>query len=235
MSGLGLRFSDYSVFPKPLIDIKGKPMIKRVIESLNLKARYIFIVQQSHCDLYNLDQLLTDIHKNSVIIKIDYVTDGPACSALLAKDVVNTEDELIIANCDQIMRWNSELFLHSARFYDGCLVTYDTNVPHNSYVKLNKFGNVLEVKEKQVISNISTNGVHYWKKGKYFIDSAELMIYNKDTAPNGEYYVAPTFNYMINYFKQNVGIFHLAENQHNSVGVPDDLYSYLNKFEYECT
>jgi len=232
MSGLGSRFSEFNL-PKPLIDINGKHMIERVIESLNFDGRYIFVVQQSHCDLFGLDNILNNVCENCEIVKINYLTDGPACTSLLAKDMINQNDELVIANCDQIMRWDSNLFLHNARYFDGCLVTYDTDVPHNSYVKLNSQGQVIEIKEKQVISKISTNGIHYWKKAKYFIDSANLMIYNNDTAPNGEFYVAPTFNYMIQNLQKNVGIFHLAENQHNSVGVPVDLYNFLQKFGHE--
>ena len=45
----------------------------------------------------------------------------------------------------------------------------------------------MEVREKEVISNVSLNGIHYWKKGSYFVESAERMIEMEDRAPNGEF------------------------------------------------
>jgi hypothetical protein len=88
---------------------------------------------------------------------------------------------------------------------------------------------VQEIKEKQVISDISLNGIHYWRKGFYFVESAQKMIGLGDTAPNGEYYVGPTYNYMIRYYGRRVGIHQVPTWQHNPVGVPEDLNTFLQK------
>ena len=32
----------------PLIDVKGKPMIQLVVENLNIKANYVYVVQKEH-------------------------------------------------------------------------------------------------------------------------------------------------------------------------------------------
>lgn len=228
MAGLGSRFSEYDI-PKPLIDINGRPMIVSAMQSMNLDGNYIFIIQKDHCNNYCLDSLLKFYFPQCILIVIDYITSGPASSVLLAKNYIDNNDELVVANCDQIMHWDSDIFLKVARNYDGCLVTYHTEVPHNSYVRIDNYGYVEEVKEKQVISKISTTGIHYWKYGKDFVESSELMIYNKDTAPNGEFYVAPTYNYMINEMQKVIGIYHLADGQHNPVGIPSDLKIFLEK------
>jgi hypothetical protein len=114
------------------------------------------------------------------------------------------------------------------RLYDGAVVTYHSDTEKNSYVKLDREGNAVQFAEKEVISNVSLNGIHYWRRTQYFIDSANEMIEANDRAPNNEFYVAPTYNYMIKR-GLNVGIFHIPNEQHNAVGTPEDLETYLKK------
>lgn len=226
MAGRGTRMKEKFTVPKPLIDIKGKTMIKRAIETLDIKGNYFFLIRKD--DHFNaLKKELTEINPSSTIIDIDYITEGPAASAMLFKKYINNDEELVIANCDQIMTWNSKVFLINARIYDAALVTYYSNTPKNSYASVDKKGIVLKVVEKKVISNISLNGIHYWKKGKYFVDSCEEMILKNDRV-NNEFYVAPTFNYLINK-KKTVGIYHIPNEFHNAVGINEDLELYLKK------
>ena len=231
MAGSGSRFFGTHKVSKPLIQVIDKPMIQQVIESLALFGKYCFVIRKD--SFYDkIVDLLTSITPFCKIITVDYLTEGPACSALLAD--ISDNEELIITNCDQIMWWDSELFLEAARNYkyDGMIVTYEADTPKNSYCLIDKKGFVSKVREKEVISNISLNGIHYWKKGSYFIESAKLMIDKKDTATNGEYYVGPTYNYMIDYFNRKVGIYHIPNYQHNPVGVPEDLDKYIKKHEH---
>jgi choline kinase len=226
LAGRGERFVNggYQT-PKPLIEINGKTLIECAVETLDLEGTYIFIVNQKHCDHYDLHSLLNRLSPNCHIVITDTITEGPACSALLAKQFI-TQDELVIANCDQIMDWESQLFVNTARFYDGCVVTYTENTPKNSYARLGPKGLVTEIREKQVISNISLNGIHYWKDGLKFIQSARDMI-NADERYNNEFYIGPTYNYLINQGGR-VGIHHIPNQQHHAVGVPEDLNRYLH-------
>tara|TARA_Y100001963_G_scaffold144620_1_gene216971 strand:- start:79 stop:816 length:738 start_codon:yes stop_codon:yes gene_type:complete len=234
MAGEGRRFADAGFLdPKPLIEIASKPMIQRVIESLQIQANYIFIVRR--CPklnklkeiLFNLKNKIPEVQKVD-FVEIDNLTEGPACTALLATSHINHHEELIVANCDQIMWWNGKEFQKycSNSTYDGVLVTYYANTAKNSYAKIDKKGFVIEVKEKEIISNISLNGIHFWKKGKYFIDSATKMIKNKEKSINGEFYVGPAFNNMIQ-DGLKVGIYHIPNYQHHAVGTPDDLREYI--------
>jgi len=230
LGGLGKRFADEGFKnPKPLIKIDEKPMILWAIESLGVSGKYIFILRKSHGS-DQIKKVLEATVKNCIIQEIDYLTEGPASTCLLAKEYIDNDEELIIANCDQIMWWNGDYFIKSVRSsaYDGVIVTYYANTSKNSYARINQSGNVVEIKEKEVISNISLNGVHYWKKGKSFVSSAEAMIANNDRAINGEFYIGPSYNYMIKN-NESVGIFHIPECQHNAVGTPDDLREFLRK------
>ena len=227
MAGNGSRFPrDKYPFPKPLIDVNGKPMIARAIKSLGFEGQWHFILRNNEF-LEQTKSVLNSIVDNPKFVVVDYETAGPAASVLLLKDFINNDDPLITANCDQIMNWNVDLFYHNVNLYDGAVVTYYADTDKNSYAKIDKNGQVVEMREKQVISNISLNGIHYWKKGKYFVNSAQSMIAANDRAPNGEFYIAPTYNYMI---KENlkVGIYHIPNECHNSVGVPEDLTTFIN-------
>jgi len=226
MAGLGSRFSDAGyTTPKPFIEIEGKPMIFEAVNTLGFEGNYIFIIRK---DEY-IKNRMKEIFPNSQIIEVDYLTDGPASSVMLAKEFINNDEELIVANCDQIMWWDAETVIKQIRVmdYDGVVVTYHETTPKNSYARINRRGYVTKMAEKQVISNVSLNGIHYWKKGKYFVESTESMV-EKNIRFNNEFYVSLTYNQMIEKGLK-VGIYHIPNEFHNAVGTPDDLNRYFEK------
>jgi len=231
MAGAGSRFSQVGyTLPKPLITIQGKPMIEQAVNSLGVKGNYIFITQKIH----NLKPHLESVYPGCKVIEIDYLTRGSACTCLLAKEYIDNDSPLVITNCDQIMWWDGKSFATFLKNYpyDGFVVTYTEDTPKNSYVVLNREGFATQFAEKQVISNISLNGIHYWRYGKDFVHSTETMVKNNETY-NGEFYVAPTYNTLI---KQNkkIGVYHIPNDQHNAVGTPEDLIKYTDRvYEYE--
>jgi len=231
MAGLGSRFksSGYTV-PKPLIPINDKPMIQHAVDTLGIRGNYIFVCQKEH----NLKPHLEAISPGCEIIEIDYMTKGSACTILLAEKYINNDLPLIIANCDQIMWWDDKSFSTFVKnySYDGFVVTYTEYTPKNSYVRLNREGFAVEFAEKNVISSISLNGIHYWKHGKDFVFSAQNMIKINEQC-NNEFYVAPTYNSLIKNGKK-IGVYHIPNEQHHAVGTPEDLIKYIDKvFNYE--
>jgi len=228
MAGMGKRFSEVGYKdPKPFIDVYGLPMIQRVVENLNLEVQFVFLVQKEIINDYRVDLLLNTITKKPKIIEVNGITEGPACTALLAKDFID-KNPLMIINCDQIIHdFNPDNivdFLNLSRA-DGLLGTFISNSPKNSYVKLDEFGFILETKEKKQISNIATNGLHFWVNGEDFISSTEEMIYSNDRT-NGEFYIAPSYNYLIKKGKKILPFFY---NLHFPIGTPEDLDSYKIK------
>lgn len=228
MAGLGSRFQALGyTLPKPLIDVNGMPMISKAIKTLGIYGNYYFVIRKDENSELIKKVILNQV-SNAKFIEINYVTEGPACSVMLFEREINNDSELIVANCDQIMWWNPNLFMINARASDtdGMVVTYHSTTTKNSYAKLNKQGYVTEIKEKEVISNTSLNGIHYWKKGKYFVNSVKEMMRLNDRAPNGEFYVGPSYNHMIR-AGLRVGVYHIPIEQHHAVGVPDDLEKYI--------
>jgi len=230
MAGAGSRFekAGYS-FPKPLIDVNGKPMIQIVVENLNIDANYIYVVQKSHREKYNLDTLLNLITPNCNIVEVDGLTEGAACTALLAKDYINNENPLFFANSDQFVEWDSNEFMYKIQENnaDGGIVTFTSTHPKWSFVRVNDFGLVTEVAEKKPISNIATVGYYYWKHGSDFVKYAEQMI-NKNIRVNNEFYVCPVFNQAIEDDKQ-IRIFNVGKMW--GLGTPEDLDFFIKNYK----
>jgi dTDP-glucose pyrophosphorylase len=230
MAGAGSRFAQagYS-FPKPLINVRGKPMIQVVIENLNIEAQYTFIVQKEHKMKYGIHEMLSLIVPNCNVIDISEITEGAACTVLMAKDIINKDVPLFMANSDQFVEWNSKdvmtNFVESNA--DGGMVIFDSIHPKNSFVKLNSEGYATEVAEKKVISNMATNGLYFWNKGSDFVKYAEQMIHAKRKT-NKEYYVAPVYQEAINDGKKFVV---QRIDHHWPIGIPEDLNYFVNNYK----
>ncbi len=229
MAGAGSRFEKAGyTFPKPLIDVKNKPMIQVVVENLNIKANYIYIVQKSHREKYNLDTLLNLITPNCKIVEVNGLTEGAACTALLAKEFINNNQPLFFANSDQFVEWDSNEFMYKMNEIeaDGGIVTFEATHPKWSFAKVNEKGLVTEVAEKNPISNIATVGYYYWKHGSDFVKYAEQMI-EKNIRVNNEFYVCPVFNEAIG-DKKEIRTFNISKMW--GLGTPEDLKYYLENY-----
>lgn len=229
MAGAGSRFEQAGyTFPKPLIDVNGKPMIQLVVENLNMDANYIYVVQRKHREQYNLDSLLNLITPNCKIVETDGVTEGAACTALLAKKYIDNDNPLFFANSDQFVEWDSNEFMYKMQETDsdGGIVTFNSTHPKWSFAKTNEEGCVTEVAEKNPISDIATVGYYYWKHGNDFVKYAEQMI-DLNVRVNNEFYVCPVFNQAINSDKK-IRTFNVKRMW--GLGTPEDLKYYLENY-----
>jgi dTDP-glucose pyrophosphorylase len=226
MAGAGSRFEQAGyTFPKPLIEIHGKPMIQKVVENLNIDGRHIFLVQKEHYDKYALNYLLPLISPGCEIIQVDGVTEGAACTTLLAKKFIDNDAPLITANSDQFIEfiddnWTEDLY------GDGGMLTFNATHPKWSFAKVEN-GLVTEVAEKKPISDIATVGVYYWGKGSDYVKYAEQMI-SHDIRVNNEFYVCPVFNEAIQDGKE---IKTVPIKKMWGLGTPEDLRYFLTYYK----
>lgn len=230
MAGAGSRFEKAGyTFPKPLIEVRKKPMIQVVVENLNIKANFIYVVQKEHREKYNLDTLLSLITPNCKIVEVEGITEGAACTALLAKKYINNNNPLFFANSDQFVEWDSNEFMYKMNETnaDGGIVTFKATHPKWSFAKVDENGLVTEVAEKNPISNIATVGYYYWKHGSDFVKYAEQMI-EKNIRVNNEFYVCPVFNEAIKGGKQ-IRTFNVKGMW--GLGTPEDLNYYLENYK----
>jgi NDP-sugar pyrophosphorylase family protein len=232
MAGRGSRFQTEGYdLPKPLIPVKGLPMIRLVINNLrpNQPHRFIFLCLEEHISRYSVDRKLSDWAPSSLVVPVDRVTEGAACTVLLAKHLINSNDAMMIANSDQWVDMSIDRYLSrmDESGSDGLIMTMKANDPKWSYLRLNNAGEVTEVVEKQVVSDEATVGIYNFRKGSDFVWAAEKMI-SENLRVNGEFYVAPAYNQLIQAGKRlayfNIG----AEFQGMyGIGIPSDL----RKFE----
>ena len=232
MAGRGSRFASQGyTFPKPLIDVKGKPMIQVVVENLNIKANYTFIVQKEHYEKYSLQYLLNLIVPNCNIVQVDGITEGAACTTLLAKEFINNDEPLLMSNSDQFIEWDSNETLYAFQNggSDGGILTFPATHPKWSFAKLGEDGYVSEVAEKKPISEHATVGIYWWKKGSDYVKYAEQMI-KKDIRTNNEFYVCPVFNEAIEDGKK-VNIKEIDSDGMWGIGTPEDLNYFLEHYK----
>jgi dTDP-glucose pyrophosphorylase len=189
------------VYPKPLIDISGKPMIQHVVENLqqiSIQKRFIFVVREEDCVRYHLDSTLRLIVKDQIeIIKIQRETKGAACSALLATEYVSNDIPLVICNGDQIFDLNLDEFLKSILDdqVDAACLYFNSVHPRWSYVRL-EGEEIVEAAEKHPLSSNAIAGFYFFTKGGDFVEAAKRMIL-KDAQVNGVFFIAPVINELV--------------------------------------
>jgi dTDP-glucose pyrophosphorylase len=203
MAGSGSRVKSLGQkVPKPLVRIHGLPLISIVVQNLkstNIPLDFVFVCQES--DYYNFDlkEVFDNLEQNYKLVLLDSPTEGAAVSALKAYNVLDECKDLTIANSDQLFVHSFDSFLRFSRQSNsmGTVMSMVAQGSKWSYIRVNSLGLVEEVQEKLPISNLATVGVYYFRNPKIFHDAASGMI-SKNIKTNGEYYLAPCYNEIIN-------------------------------------
>lgn len=232
MAGRGSRFANqgYSL-PKPLIDVNGKHMIEVVINNLKPTCdhRFIFVCQNEHIKQYNLSEIFERSCDNFEIVGIDGITEGAAITVLKAREYIDNDSALMIANSDQWIDADIDDYLKDMSFrkLDGSMLTMKANDSKWSYAKVNGEGKVTEVVEKVVVSDEATVGIYNFAKGSDFCHFADFMI-EQNIRSNGEFYVAPVYTFLAN-SGGNIGVFNIGEEGSGmyGLGIPEDLELFL--------
>ncbi len=246
MAGRGSRFlvesdknPEYKK-PKPIINIAGKTMIEWAIASLPLtkEDQLIFLVLKEHVDNYKIDEELKRIFGNGIkIVIVKEVTEGAACTALLAKDYINNEIPLLITDSDHY--FDGKTYFQEINKYKGTfgmIPVFYANNSKWSFSRINEEGYVLETAEKIQISRNAHIGAYYFSKGRDFVWAAEEMIEENDRT-NGEFFIAPVYNYLIRRGRR----IRLARPRFvHGLGTPKDVEKFLeflrrNEIEHDFT
>ncbi|MBL7750469.1 MAG: glycosyltransferase family 2 protein, partial [Chitinophagaceae bacterium] len=190
IAGGNAFFSDHAEyqFPKPLVEIDGKPMIQWVYENLseigNKEKKFVFILREEDCTRFHLDQtvnILTD--GQASVIRLKEETKGAVCSCLMAIDFLDPEQPLLIANGDQIIEKDLDAAIKyfQKNDLDGGLVTFESVHPKWSYARM-EGELVVETAEKRPISKKAIAGIYYFKKAGDFVKGGfEVIKKNTNT------------------------------------------------------
>lgn len=231
MAGRGSRFAEAGYgMPKPLIDVHGHPMIAYVTQNIrpNREHRFLYLCLQEHLERYHLEQWLQQINPGCIIVPVNQVTEGAACTVLLSEEYIDKEEELMIANSDQYVDMDINQFIDASNGVDGLIMTMTAHDPKWSFIQYNEEHMVTMVREKEVISEEATVGIYYFKHGKDYVKYAHQMI-EKEIRVNGEFYVAPVYNEMIADSKK-IGFYNIGSEADGmyGLGIPQDLNRFLS-------
>lgn len=201
MAGVGSRFRNagYTV-PKYEINVNGKSLFEWSLDSLkgykDHVEKIIFVVRQednaqnfikSKCTVYG--------YSNIKILEIDYITDGQATTALLGINECNPNSPILIYNIDTYIEPYQLKFVDLIG--DGHIPCFCADGTHWSFVRLNDKNEVVEVREKQRISDNCSLGAYYFASATLYKHIYEQYYKDDTKIESNEKYIAPMYNYMI--------------------------------------
>lgn len=235
MAGEGKRFKDAGfTIPKPLIEVDGKPMIIKALQSLPKASKNVLIVRKEHLNIYDLKSLLKNYFENVFIIEIDYLTEGQASTCLLSESYIPRNSILNIGACDIGFKYDTKKYKETLDNFESIIWTYNNNpnVLKNpemyGWVKTKTHSNEVEmVSCKKPISNKLiedqvVSGTFTFKNSDLFFEGIKKMI-SEDDRVNGEFYLDNVFNHLTH----KSSIFKVEK--YYSWGTPSELLFYKNE------
>ena len=227
MAGLGSRFAKAGqARPKPLIEVlPGQPMLTFVTRYLSLGEphRFVFVCRSEHVEDFSLESVFKSLVRSFVIATTDDVTQGPACTALLASKFIDNDQELLVAYCDDYLDERIDEVLYEWRRKKAAAgaLLFSSRNPRHAYAVTSASGRVLKVAEKERISAKAIAGFYYFREGRDFVRLAKRMV-REDRRAKGEFFVSGVYNEFIAEGKRVVSRTIPARNNY-SMGVPADL------------
>lgn len=248
MAGAGSRFAEQGYKDhKPEIPTTSwrsgctVPMVVAAIEDLpNLtKESEIILIDRDFHKQSGLEQRIGQYYPKAAFITIDQLTQGQASSCLLAQDLINNDQELLIAGCDNGMIFDQAAFNLARQKADVIIFTYRNHravlekPSAYGWVKVDELGNVAGVSVKQPISNTPMNdhaivATFWFKKGRYFVQAAQKMIAENDRI-NNEFYVDQVMTHALD-LGLKVRVFEIEK--YLGWGTPADYEEYENTYKY---
>ena len=234
MAGEGSRFrkEGWST-PKPLIELHGKPLFVRAIESVKVDGapmKYSFIVRQEHIEEQQIDQSIKELLPDANVFSVERTTRGAVETCLVAEKDIADDDAVVVMDCD--LEFSSEgyrkiitdsLQTDASEARGGALVSFRSDEPRYSYAETDSFGNVVRTAEKEVISNHALCGAYFFASGREFKDAARRLL-NEPVMLKPEFYVSLLYNYLLS----NGSPVKLAEmEKYRSYGTPEELKKWL--------
>ncbi len=231
MGGLGSRFAKEGyTTPKPLIEVDGKPMFMRALDSFGSQTdlQYIFVIRAEYVEKYDLENEILKHIPDAKVAILDHDTGGAVESCMIAKDLIDDNLPISVADCD--------IFFDSKTYFDkinakpqlvpdGMLLTFPSDDPRYSYVELDNFGHAIRTAEKVVISNHAILGGYFFKSGKLFKNLAYDFLSKPLPANLKEYFMSHLFNLLL----ENKGKIEIADIDKKYIfGTPEELNAYLN-------
>jgi NDP-sugar pyrophosphorylase family protein len=225
MAGLGSRFREAGFkVPKPLIDVRGRPMYAWATESLPLEksSRLIFILLATQPEFPDLQRDIEQRYAKykPIVLTVPELTAGQAITVLRARDLINKDEPLLIHNADTAFDIAPQWIENAvAENLDGALLVFPSQEKRWSFSRENPAGFVTEVREKEVVSPWASTGTYWFRRGADFVRVAESR-FNSGKREASEFYVGPLYNDLI---AQGAKVKNFEIRKLYCFGTPDDL------------
>lgn len=225
--GKSMFFKDY-YFPKLMLEVNGETILEKVIANYNCiqQKHFVFMLNQKDCKEFHIDQSAKIItEQDSSIILLKNQTGGALCTCLLACEEIDSEEPLIIANCDQVIDVNYDYVINvfKENNLDAGVITFPNIHPRWSYVRMEN-DRVIEVAEKRPLSKHAIAGFYYFKRGSDFVEAAKRAIL-KENSLEGKYYISASLNEMI-LMDKKIGCYEIGKEQYHSFYSPEKIREY---------
>lgn len=232
MAGLGERFrkAGYNC-PKYMIQARGKTLFEWSMDSLigynNKVSKYIFVVRKEDNATEFINEKMKKYKIDNIdVVSIDNLTDGQATTCMLAIPFCNPESAILVYNIDTYVEPYEMRFEDISG--DGYIPCFEGEGNHWSFVKLNNYGKVEEVREKVRISNNCTLGAYYFSSADLYKKLYEEYYKDNKHLEKNEKYIAPLYNYML-YKKMSVTISIVDKNKVHVLGTPEELENFISE------
>ncbi|MDH0646306.1 glycosyltransferase family 2 protein [Pseudomonas sp. GD03858] len=219
-----------SSYPAYLAERDGLPLIEHLVEScLKLEpASITCMLPKADVSKFHLRNMLHQMSPIASVLPVHALTMGAACTALLAAQSIDNDDELLILSCNELLDASLEDIV--ARFRgeecDAGVVVFKSLHPRYSFVRKNSDGCVVEAAEKNPISNHAVAGLYWFAKGSVFVEAVKEMI-RKDAKVNDAYYIAPSLNELVLLHKK-IGTFRVDPSQYHPLKNSHQLHAFEN-------
>ena len=234
MAGEGSRFRNVGwTTPKPLIELKGKPLFVRAIESVSIHGapmKYSFIVRKEHIDEYDVDKSIKTILPEANIYSVEKTTRGAVETCLIAENGITDDDAVVVMDCDLEFRSDEyrrliEAALKTAgdRARGGALVSSESDEPRYSYAEVGGDGLVKRTAEKEVISNHALCGAYFFASGREFKAVAHRLL-DEPVMLKPEFYVSLLYNYLL---RDGSPVRLATMEMYRSYGTPNELEKWM--------
>ena len=187
-------------YPLCLTEINGVSLLERIVNNTKLivNAYYTFTFLESETLRFHLGKIAALLVPGARSVNVPELTQGSACTALLATCQLEQESELIIISANELVDIDLGAIIQDFRKRDldaGTLI-FRSSHPRYSYVTLNENELVTQTAQREPISTNATTGIFWFAKTFDFVEGAKNLI-RKDAHVDGSYFVALTFNELV--------------------------------------
>lgn len=225
--GNGKRMNDYSL-PKPLNMINGKPMIYYTLLNLPVEINELNFIMIKELNEYNFKEIIINLFPKIKcnFFELPYSTRGAIESAYLGVKNLNLNGSIVFLDNDNIYSFPKGFF----KLYNNPFIGYCINNTTNnsfSFIEINNIdGSVINIKEKQRISNLACCGVYGFKDLNQFKDIAKKVLENNDFKFLNEFYMSTLYHYLCS---ENIKI-EAINFQHNPhIGSYNEILNEINE------